>query len=268
MLGLGSYGPWPLLHENFTDVRQPFKPEDGWKLRYVKQIEGWAHCFREPDRYLPPGQPRVLISHSDFIDPDDIQVRRLAKLWDVTYVNYGDWMQDCIKNWTLARRCLVRLSEAGLRVLVVGRIDCPDALSLPGIEAVPWGDQDEFHEYLARSRLLLVPGLYDPSPRIIPEALALDLPVLAYEGLLGGWKYITPQTGAFFNDEGDVVASALRILSMSLEPRTWFMTHFGVRRAEKELATFLRSLGPDPAGRFPECRATRVHPTFSLDELS
>ena len=32
-------------------------------------MDGWLHCFRNPDAVLPPGVPRILLSESDFYDP-------------------------------------------------------------------------------------------------------------------------------------------------------------------------------------------------------
>jgi hypothetical protein len=265
MLGLCSYGIFPLLHEtNNSGVRQPYDPEDGWRRPYVEPLEGWAHCFREPDKFLPPGRPRELLSNSDFTDADQIwsavmEGGRPAKRWDLIYVCYGNSFHDVTKNWPLARRCLAPLSAAGLRVLIVGRAGYPDIPDLPGMEAVGHVGQDEFWRYLARARLLWVPSGLDPSPRVIPEALCLDVPVLAYEHLLGGWKYVTPDTGAFFHHEGDVAPAALQLLNKELEPRTWFTEHFGRRRAEERLARFLHSLGPDPSGRRGVSEASRVH---------
>jgi hypothetical protein len=263
MLGLCSYGIFPLLHETNSDARQPYDPEDGWKRPYVEPLEAWAHCFREPDRYLPPGRPRELFSNSDFTDADKVwsmgmQGNRPAKRWDLVYVCYGNWFHDVTKNWPLARRCLAPLSKAGLRVLIVGRADFPDIPDLPGIETIGRLGQDEFLQCVARARVLWVPSGLDPSPRVIPEALSLDVPVLAYEHLLGGWKYVTPETGAFFHDEGDVASAAVALLSRSLEPRKWFTENFGRPRAEERLAGLLRSLGPDPSGRSGSSQARRA----------
>ena len=32
-------------------------------------MEGWLHCFRNPDLMLPKGVPRILWSESDTMDP-------------------------------------------------------------------------------------------------------------------------------------------------------------------------------------------------------
>lgn len=32
-------------------------------------MDGWLHCFRNPDAVLPKGVPRILLSESDFYNP-------------------------------------------------------------------------------------------------------------------------------------------------------------------------------------------------------
>ncbi|WP_146059071.1 glycosyltransferase family protein [Actinomadura rubteroloni] len=250
MVGLCSCGPFPLYHEGFRDiwVDERRAPEDGWRSDFVAVCAAWCHCFREPGRFLPPNRPRLLFSNSDFTDID--RVRALGapdgppgKRWDVLYVCQPGHRAAVAKDWELAKACLRRLcAELGLRVLVVGRADVPD---LPGLEVsapVPWAD---YLGLVARSRMVLVPHRLDASPRALPEALALDVPVLVRAGLLGGWKYVGPATGAFFEDDGDVGDAAARLLGQDVAPAAWLAAHYGRERAERRLADFLRTLDAD-----------------------
>jgi hypothetical protein len=56
-------------------------------------MDGWLHCQREPDKILPAGVPRAMISESDFVmyDRDDgggrLIPRGLEKKYDFIYVN-------------------------------------------------------------------------------------------------------------------------------------------------------------------------------------
>ncbi|POM24911.1 hypothetical protein BTM25_35490 [Actinomadura rubteroloni] len=93
--------------------------------------------------------------------------------------------------------------------------------------------------------MVLVPHRLDASPRALPEALALDVPVLVRAGLLGGWKYVGPATGAFFEDDGDVGDAAARLLGQDVAPAAWLAAHYGRERAERRLADFLRTLDAD-----------------------
>src|SRR5690242_5814487 len=97
-------------------------------IDYGSLCEGWCHCFREPDRYLPPGVRRELISESDFTDW--MEVTRAAdrgspphERVDFVYVGATQsWKRDA-KNWDLMCRCLPRLcGELRLRGCVVGSL--------------------------------------------------------------------------------------------------------------------------------------------------
>ncbi|MCW3818994.1 glycosyltransferase [Micromonospora sp. DR5-3] len=217
---------------------------------YGAFCEAWFHCFREPDRHLPPVGPRALLSESDFVDPRVVDPGRLAGeplppelTADVVYVcGAQPWKQEA-KQWPLARRCLAALAAEGLRVLVV---DAPhDLAPPPGVRLtgpLPW---QRLLAVTAQARYVLVPGILDPSPRVLAEALCLDVPVLVNRHILGGWKYVTPFTGAFFDDERDVVAAAAALRSRRPRPRSWFMARYGPAHAGRALLDLLRSLDPD-----------------------
>ncbi|MFM9607358.1 glycosyltransferase [Streptomyces niveiscabiei] len=267
MIGLCSLGPFPLHSQGYEDFGGPPRhadPRDGWRRPFVTACEAWCHCFRAPSEFLPPGVRHFLFSNSDFTDIDRVRAEGIPagppeKRWDVVYCCLGHRFYEFQKNWELARACLRRLSrEAGLRVLVVGRADSPDLPRLPGVEVhealpMPW---DEFLRCVARSRLVLFPDRYDASPRALAEALALDVPVLVNRRILGGWKYVTESTGAFFDDDQDVADAAVRVLSADLRPYAWFSAHYGRDRAERRFAALLGELSGDPAAAPARARLT------------
>jgi hypothetical protein len=132
----------------------------------------------------------------------------------------------------------------GFRALVVA---CPGAESVdPGrgklliTGELPW---HELMECIARSRLALFPNTLDPSPRLIAEALCLDTPILVNREILGGWKYVTAATGAFFSSTADAVSTARLMISTDYLPREWFVANYGPSQAGRRLATFLEQLG-------------------------
>ena len=96
---------------------------------------------------------------------------------------------------------------------------------------------------IARSRLALIPYHLDPSPRLITESLALDVPVLVNSQILGGWKYVQPETGSFFEDGFDVAAEAVHCLSSSYQAKSWVRRQYGRDRAARRFAGYLRGLG-------------------------
>jgi glycosyltransferase involved in cell wall biosynthesis len=219
------------------------------ELDYGALCEAWFHCFREPDRFLPAGLPRALVSESDFTDPRRLDPscvaepvpRQLAA--DVVYVSARPAWKQAVKNWPLASRCLPLLAEAGLRVLVVDAP--PHARSTPGVRVcgrLPW---QRLLSVLARARCAFLPYELDASPRILAEALCLGVPVVVNRRILGGWKYVNAFTAEFFDDEHDVVAAVGRLARRPRHPRAWFTAHHGPARAGARVLALLRTLDTD-----------------------
>jgi hypothetical protein len=256
---IALHGPvvTPQQHEQFAQLRRSgarfvgitsyldFPRTDPCdRLDYEAVCEAWCHCFREPDRYFTAQTPRALISTSDFADW--IWIERCAQhgkpigTYDVVYVGALSAAQRSIKNWTLASRGLPALYQAlGLRAVVFG---CADAVfpPQPGITFCDRVDWPVLLATLAHARLVFVPNALDPSPRVITEALCLNKPVLMQRHILGGWKYVNRYTGAFFDDEYDVVMAATEALATPVAPRDWFRTNFGPEHAGRRLAAMMR----------------------------
>jgi len=219
-------------------------PRDG--LDYEAVCEAWCHCFREPDRRFTHPSPRALTSASDFTDCAWIEHAAASATplepHELVYVGAtGPWQQKA-KNWVLATRCLPRLARVlGMRALVIGQADA----TFPPQPAITFCRPLEWRALLAtlaRARLLFVPNANDPSPRVIAEALCLDVPVLMQRDILGGWKYVNRYTGAFFDDERDVVDVAAELLRTAVAPRDWFRGNFGPETAGRRLSALLQPL--------------------------
>ncbi|WP_314616011.1 glycosyltransferase family protein [Streptomyces stackebrandtii] len=219
---------------------------------YGLLCEAWLHCFRDPDRFLPPNGPRVLVSESDFTDPLRVDARLVHRrpvtralppepVADVVHVSGAEPWRQQAKNWPLAARCLRRLAaETGLRVLVVDAP--PGAESLPGVRSSGPLEWPELLAVIAAARCLFVPAVLDASPRVLAEALCLDVPVVVNREILGGWQYVNAFTGAFFDGVDDVVPAVLETIGAAGGPRSWFMAHHGPARAGARVLRLLRSL--------------------------
>lgn len=218
--------------------------EDG-PLDYQAACEAWCHCFRAPGAYLRADLPRLLLSLSDFCDPQHVARASLAPMpvrYDVVYVGASErWKQDA-KGWSLAARCVPRLVRAfGWRALVIGT-PCELFPQSPGITFRPSLQWSEMLGYIAGARVLLAPNEMDPSPRVLAEALCLDVPIAVNRRILGGWKYVNRFTGTFFDDENDL-ADAVASLG-AVAPRTWFGANHGPFHAGRRLLALIRSLDP------------------------
>lgn len=216
---------------------------------YGLLCEAWLHCFRDPDRFLPPNGPRARVSESDFTDPRRVDPGRAARalppelVADVVHVSGAEPWRQRAKNWPLAARCLRRLAEkTDLRILVVDAP--PSAESLPGVTPtgpLPW---PTVLAVIAAARCLFVAAVLDASPRVLAEALCLDVPVVVNRSILGGWQYVNPFTGVFFDGVDDVVPAVLEAVGAPGRPRSWFMAHHGPTRAGARVLRLLRSLDP------------------------
>lgn len=69
-------------------------------------------------------------------------------------------------------------------------------------------------------------NVHDASPRVLAEAMCMDVPVLINWHILGGWKYATEQTGEDFYDTASFIAAYKRLRDperkAKLRPRQWY----------------------------------------------
>lgn len=243
--GMSSYMTFPLTDE-----------EDA--LEYESLCEVWCHCFREPHRFISAETPRELISVSDFTDymrvsPQGVSGAGQTGPFDFVYVGAAEGWKKKVKGWGLAGRCLPRLSkELGLRGLVIGAPDGELARS-PGITFTPQLPWAKFLAELARARFLFVPNELDASPKLLAEALCLNVPLVINRRILGGWKYVNAFTGVFFEHEEDVVEAAVKCLRRGLAPRDWFRANHGPYHAGRRLLRLLLSVDPGISERSHLC---------------
>jgi glycosyltransferase involved in cell wall biosynthesis len=148
------------------------------------------------------------------------------------------------KNWALAKKCLHRLCyDLNLTGLLLGRwqiLDLPFRRNLVIRGDVPRG---QLLDYLHLSRFVFVPSVLDASPRLLAQALCMNVPILVHRHILGGWKYVSASTGSFFDSEDDIAEAAKKCLEYHLKPRQWFQMHYGPIQASTKLSAFLARLG-------------------------
>ncbi len=77
---------------------------------------------------------------------------------------------------------------------------------------------------------------------LLTEALCLDVPVVVNQRILGGWKYVRPETGRFFAGAGDVAGAVTACLTERFAPCAWFRAHHGPGHAAGRLAAFLEAV--------------------------
>jgi glycosyltransferase involved in cell wall biosynthesis len=239
MVGFSSHVTFPAVN-------------DGLVKDYGRLCDGWCHCFRRPDDYISPESPKALISESDFADYRTVSPQTICgtsapkKDFDFMYVCLPGRWTEMTKNWALAKACLYHLcDDLSLTGLLLGRwqiLDLPFRRNLTIVGDVP---RRTALEYIGRSRMMFVPSLMDASPRLLAEALCMGVPILVNREILGGWKYVSQSTGAFFNSDDDVAQAAAQCLSGPTDPRAWFRANYGPMRSSLRLSAFLHSLDDD-----------------------
>jgi hypothetical protein len=252
-LGVSSYINFPDNH-----IINPFddRYSENNNIDYLKMVSAWLYCFRQPtQQMIESGLPLALITEADLKNPVHVQIKNAKKKYDFIYVCLDDndkcidgW-QSYNRNWKLAKECLkIMCGTFKMKGLIVGRKNCEFTdLCKDLVKVVPFLPYHKFLEEMEKARFLFVPNISDASPRVITEALLLDVPVLVNQNILGGWhNVISGVTGEFFNDERDI-EQALRKLTQSLksyQPRKWYEGNRGVHNSGKELAEFLKKHYP------------------------
>ena len=250
VIGITSYLEFPGIVSNPHDPLHKPTHKAWTNYDYMEICKGWLHCFRNPDKYISPSLPRVLISESDFSDynrykPDP----KIPKEYDFLYIclkdndKCTDGWQAHNRNWKLAKKCLdVMCNKFKLKGILVGRINC----NMPAgchqlVSATDFLKHDKYLQCYQKSKFIFLPNVADASPRVLSEALCHDLRCLVNRDIVGGWKYVNQQTGEFFTDENDVEYAIQKLLQNynSYTPREYFSQHYGKEKSGKKLKKFL-----------------------------
>jgi len=248
VLGITSYNEFPRITSNKHDVLNN-PSEKAWvNYDYMEIADGWLHCFRDPDAYITSGKtPILLLSESDFCNTDTFKPNpTIKKKYDFIYIcpkDAGDKCEGWVatnKNWELAQKCIaIMCRDYGLKGLLVGRKDCkvPDNCDTTGFLS-----QLKLLEAYHESKFLFLPNVTDASPRILTEAMNCDLPILVNANIVGGWKYVHKNSGAFFTKETDLKPGLEYILNryQHLTPRQHFLEHYGKEKSGKKLKKFIQ----------------------------
>jgi len=213
--------------------------------KILKKCSGWCHVFREPQKFdIPKSMPHILLGESDFVGSKNIT---MDKKYDFCYVCLGSVNQRSTKNFDLFKQSLHPLcKERGLKCALIG-MKFPKDLKpyskwVSGTKVL---QHRRVLEIMSASRFLFVPNIRDASPKIITEAMSVNVPCLINDSILGGWKYVNNSTGEFFHGVDDVGEMADQILSGEYSPKQWFLANTGVKNSGKRLLEFMQSIYPD-----------------------
>eukprot|EP00997_Jenningsia_sp_PLL12_P008386 NODE_5150_length_598_cov_64.794171_g4049_i1.p1 GENE.NODE_5150_length_598_cov_64.794171_g4049_i1~~NODE_5150_length_598_cov_64.794171_g4049_i1.p1 ORF type:complete len:194 (-),score=52.61 NODE_5150_length_598_cov_64.794171_g4049_i1:16-534(-) len=133
-----------------------------------------------------------------------------------------------------------------MKVLLIGKKGSKSEPKHPNITCTPFEDWDRFRVRLGQSRFLFLPNIHDASPRVASEAMLTGLPVFENAHIIGGWHYITHETGETFvgmNDFDEKFVSFLHRLNAGVfRPREWWTERYGPHKSGEKLYQFINSL--------------------------
>lgn len=260
IFGITAYKSFPRIiidgTENKYEVMDQFD--------YLSEIKDWCTCFKNNSEFgFTTKNNTIEMSESDFYDADDKE--DVLKKYDFIYICNKDDDNCPLNGWNSVNRNFnfalavfpIMMKKNGLKGLVVGRVGCGlekeygDKIEVT--DFLPWAElQDKMRE----SRFLFLPNVNDASPRVVAECLTKNVPVLMNKNILGGWKYIAPETGEFFTNEYDFEDSLNRLLDKleEMSPKEWWKKHHSQKTSRKKLRDFLEKSFP---GAFTEVKEVK-----------
>ena len=247
VIGISSYQNFPQLNCNpFQNPGYPQTRADQFLTKYGDHVVLWCHCFRDTLAYFPASIPALLYSESDQYPHGPVLYGiNEAKRFDCfVTIQDGAW-----NGWVRGLDILVRwvnfmADTLNLKVLVCGNNRKKNfSPRVTVIDFQPW---HLFLKAMSSAKFFLCASGYDASPRVILEAIGLNLPVLVNENILGGWKYINGYTGTFFNPVESIKKKIETFLTDINEgryaPRRWMQENFNVEQNKAELALTINCL--------------------------
>lgn len=258
-IGMTSYSEFPGKITNPHD-RFSNKDDMAWKFDYNDIVDGWCHCFRNPEQYISSEKskkkPQLLLSESDFANTETHQPKNIEKEYDFLYVclkdndNCAEGWQSYNRNWQMAKKMLeIMCDKFRLKGLLIGRINCEIPSGCHHLMEMT--DFQSYHDFIlnySKCKFLFVPNITDASPRVVTEAMCYNLPIFMNVDILGGWKYIEPgTTGEFFANNIENFEVSLQNFLEGLNsgiytPRDFFVANYGIENSGKRLLKFVREI--------------------------
>jgi len=260
IFGITAYKSFPRIVVDGTENKYEITDQ----FDYVSEIKDWCTCFKNNSEHgFTSKNNTIEISESDFYDADDKE--DVPKKYDFIYVCNKDDDNCPLNGWNSVNRNFnfalavfpIMMKKRGLKGLIVGRVGCgleeEYGNKIEVTDFLPWGElQDKMRE----SKFLFLPNVNDASPRVIAECLTKNVPVLMNENILGGWKYINPETGEFFTNEYDFEDALKRLLDKleNISPKKWWKKQYSQKMSRKKLRDFLDKSFP---GAFADAKEVK-----------
>lgn len=264
-LGLSSYSEFPGPISNKSDPLHDPKHKC-YTYDYFDLTKGWCSVFREENnkKWMKEGFPRIQLAESDFANYEQhLPDPKVKKEYDFIYIclKDGDKKEgdkDCpfgwqshIRRFDIAKKLIdVMCKKYKLKGLLVGRIGCEIPQTCHQLmEQTDKMEYSKFIKSFNKCKFILTCSEVDASPRTVSEAMCFNLPILMNKKILGGWHYVSEQTGEFFDPDTidtefePVLDKFMKKLNNNeYTPREWFIQNYGKYNSGKRLFNFVKTL--------------------------
>jgi len=239
LIGLSANQNFPKPTINPHEYAFMKSEENNILKKYGHKIILWCHCFKDPQNFVSPGIPLLLLSDSDHYRNVSTLITLSKNKKEKPYDFFcslppGDW-NTWIRGVDVARKWLNYMADVMNLKIVVGAGDRRDGFSdkIEFTGHLPW---NLFTEKMNQCKYLFNASRYDASPRIIIEALALNIPVMLNQDILGGWKYINKSTGMLFFYDEPIEAAVQRFMKRQYTPQKWMELNFDAKKSKQLLS--------------------------------
>ena len=188
------------------------------KFDWIHNVKAVGHPYKKVDTF-PEWMKLYLLSESDFTDKINTSTvsGKGKRSWDFIYFTINSLQGVHCKGMHLLPFIDKAAKKLKLNGLIINYGPTPE--KKPS-KLTHQHVLDEIRQYMGNmyltvknnilndaemcsviqsSKFVLFPNTKDSSPRMIPETLVRDVPVLVNSSIYGGWKYVNEQTGMFFN---------------------------------------------------------------------
>lgn len=152
---------------------------------------------------------------------------------------------DAHKGWHLVKKLIPQLTNFSIAVISYKTLSAKDIIWLESFKNIEVHDglmsKDDYAYKVKQSKIAIFTNLLDASPRVIPQCLACNVPIIVSPDLYGGKKYIVSNTGVIATIEK--FPQTIKIILDNYESymggREFYLKNFGFYNTASKLANFV-----------------------------
>jgi len=236
---------------------------------YSNLCIGWFHHFRQEtlEHSIINQIPNALISHTDYIDYNKYEYNNLESYPDKEYdfifiyqdTSHNESVYICISEYidilcktNNLNGLLIKETNCVVKCYENNSVRCPNTcheICITNFDLENESNITKLLNYYKKCRFIVLPELLETNQHILTLALTMNIPCLFNKNIIGGWKYITPQTGLEFDNLTDFSTKLEDFMKNygSFEPRKYILENYGKENEFKKntINKFITHVIPD-----------------------